>query len=79
MLTSDVPYSGPSHNHNAPDHGMQTHHSIYLNQLFKQILALENSTAAGHQIITKGWEGVLMVYSPEKALSHLSVSVAVMR
>jgi len=29
MLTSDVPYSDPSHNHNAPSHGMQTHQSLF--------------------------------------------------
>ena len=29
MLTSDVPYYDPSHNHNAPSHGMQTHQSLF--------------------------------------------------
>jgi len=46
MLTSDVPYSDPSHNHNAPDHGMQTHHSLYTKQLFNQMLAMKNRSAA---------------------------------
>ena len=48
MLTSDVPYSDPSHNHNAPSHGMQTHQSLFTKKILpkagmEKLICLSNA------------------------------------